>query len=143
LRLILRANHPEATAIPYFLIFDEMNLSHVERYFAPFLSLMEAANILDEDDAAPLVEPQSLATISEILEDENSASPEAESAKALVSNGQALRLPSNLFFVGTVNVDETTYMFSPKVLDRAHVIEINSEKPSLYLKGEGGRSLGA
>jgi hypothetical protein len=37
-----------------------MNLSHVERYFAPFLSLMEAANILDEDDAAPLVDRQSL-----------------------------------------------------------------------------------
>ncbi len=32
-------------------------------------------------------------------------------------------LPSNLFVVGTVNVDETTYMFSPKVLDRANTIE--------------------
>jgi hypothetical protein len=64
IRLILRASHPSATGVPYFLVFDEMNLSHVERYFAPFLSLMEAANILDEDDAAPLVDPQSLATIS-------------------------------------------------------------------------------
>ena len=34
-----------------------------------------------------------------------------------------LRLPPNLFIIGTVNVDETTYMFSPKVLDRANVIE--------------------
>lgn len=36
---------------------------------------------------------------------------------------QSICLPSNLFIVGTINVDETTYMFSPKVLDRANVIE--------------------
>jgi len=137
LRLILRANHPSATGVPYFLVFDEMNLSHVERYFAPFLSLMEAANILDEDDAAPLIDPQSLGTISEILQKEDASSGEAESAKLLVENSQNLKLPSNLFFIGTVNIDETTYMFSPKVLDRAHVIEIESQKPGLYLNGVG------
>ena len=47
-RLLLRASHPDVAEVPHFLIFDEMNLSHVERYFAPFLSLMEAANVLDE-----------------------------------------------------------------------------------------------
>jgi hypothetical protein len=137
LRLILRACHPSATGIPYFLIFDEMNLSHVERYFSTFLSLMEAANILDEEDANRLVDPQSLETISDVLQAKDPAAPEAESAKLLVDNGQSLRLPSNLFFIGTVNVDETTYMFSPKVLDRAHVIEIDSQKPGLYLRGSG------
>ena len=142
LRLILRASHPEATKIPYFLIFDEMNLSHVERYFAPFLSLMEAASILDEEDDAPFVDPQSLVTISEVLQHENSGSPEAEAAKLLVDNNRPLNLPSNLFFLGTVNVDETTYMFSPKVLDRAHVIEIESEKPSSYLSGSGAAEPG-
>jgi hypothetical protein len=55
----------------------------------------------------------------------------------LVENDRPLNLPSNLFFLGTVNVDETTYMFSPKVLDRAHVIEIESEKPSSYLSSRG------
>jgi hypothetical protein len=137
IRLILRANHPAATGVPHFLVFDEMNLSHVERYFAPFLSLMEAANILDEDDAAPLVDPQSLATISELLQKEDASLSEAESAKLLVDNDQNLKLPSNLFFIGTVNVDETTYMFSPKVLDRAHVIEIESQRPGDYLNGVG------
>ena len=34
-------------------------------------------------------------------------------------------MPRNLFFTGTVNVDETTYMFSPKVLDRAFTLEFN------------------
>jgi 5-methylcytosine-specific restriction endonuclease McrBC GTP-binding regulatory subunit McrB len=51
-------------------------------------------------------------------------------------DGRSFTIPSNLFFVGTVNVDETTYMFSPKVLDRAHVIELESQKPSSYLLGE-------
>jgi 5-methylcytosine-specific restriction endonuclease McrBC GTP-binding regulatory subunit McrB len=34
-----------------------------------------------------------------------------------------LAVPWNVYFTGTVNVDETTYTFSPKVLDRAHVLE--------------------
>ena len=42
-----------------------------------------------------------------------------------------------MFFIGTVNVDETTYMFSPKVLDRAHVIEIEFRNPGNYLRGTG------
>jgi hypothetical protein len=44
-----------------------------------------------------------------------------------------LTLPPNLFVVGTVNVDETTYMFSPKVLDRAFVLELQSVRPSEYI----------
>ena len=36
-----------------------------------------------------------------------------------------IEIPLNLFVIGTVNIDETTHMFSPKVLDRANVIEFN------------------
>lgn len=36
-----------------------------------------------------------------------------------------MELPLNLFVIGTVNIDESTYMFSPKVLDRANIIEFN------------------
>lgn len=91
LKLIERANaHPE---VPFFLILDEMNLSHVERYFSDFLSLMETPD---------------------------------ESIK-LNGYGSELRFPKNLFVTGTVNIDETTYMFSPKVLDRANVIEFKPE----------------
>lgn len=96
IQLILDALKPENAKRPYFLILDEMNLSHVERYFADFLSAMESgepiflhANSPDWNDEVP----------SQIV------------------------LPKNVFIVGTVNVDETTYMFSPKVLDRANVIE--------------------
>lgn len=93
LDLIIQASHqPE---LPHFLILDEMNLSHVERYFADFLSVMESK------EEIPLY------------------------AEGTVDNGvpSKLKVPSNLFFIGTVNIDETTNMFSPKVLDRANTIE--------------------
>lgn len=135
LRLILRASHPDVSGIPHFLIFDEMNLSHVERYFAPFLSLMEAANILDDEGGVSLIDAEDFALVAQLLEGEDASSREAEAAKLILTEGRSFVLPPNLFFVGTVNVDETTYMFSPKVLDRAHVIELNAERPSAYLKG--------
>jgi GTPase subunit of restriction endonuclease len=132
-RLILRASHSDAADIPHFLIFDEMNLSHVERYFAPFLSLMEAAGILDAESGVSLIDSDDLRTIARVLQDESPDSPEAAAARTMLAEGRDLILPPNLFFVGTVNIDETTYMFSPKVLDRAHVIELSAERPSSYL----------
>jgi hypothetical protein len=42
LDLLLEASKPGRESVPHFLILDEMNLSHVERYFADFLSAMEA-----------------------------------------------------------------------------------------------------
>jgi hypothetical protein len=140
LRLLLRASHPDVAEVPHFLIFDEMNLSHIERYFAPFLSLMEAANILDEKAGVNLVDEQDLSLIAQLLKAEDEESAEARGAQALIAGGRSLTIPSNVFFVGTVNVDETTYMFSPKVLDRAHVIELESQKPSLYLLGQEAKA---
>jgi 5-methylcytosine-specific restriction protein B len=98
LRIILNAI--EYPAKPHFLILDEMNLSHVERYFADFLSSMESKEPLKLHDSA------------ENLKTEDGVSVPGKIA-----------YPNNLFVIGTVNIDETTYMFSPKVLDRAHVIE--------------------
>ena len=92
--LIKAANN---SAEPHFLILDEMNLSHVERYFADFLSAIESGE------------------------------------KIPLYGEEELTLPQNLFIVGTVNVDETTYMFSPKVLDRANVIEFETYSASDYM----------
>ncbi|RVP47812.1 McrB family protein [Sinorhizobium medicae] len=139
IRLILRASHSDAADIPHFLIFDEMNLSHVERYFAPFLSLMEAASILDAESGISLLGTDDLKLIAAVLEADNPGSREAAAATAMIAEGRNFILPPNLFFIGTVNVDETTYMFSPKVLDRAHVIELDAERPSHYLLA-GNRS---
>lgn len=97
--LILRAvADPE---VPHFLILDEMNLSHVERYFADLLSAIESG------------EPVHFHSD----KDGNGAPAVRDGVPGEV------HLPPNLFIVGTVNVDETTYMFSPKVLDRANVLE--------------------
>jgi len=104
LDLLLRARDDEAR--PYFLILDEMNMSHVERYFADFLSAMEST------------------------EGEITLHPDGEDwAKCDVP--EKLKLPKNLFIIGTVNIDETTYMFSPKVLDRANVIEFRVSRDEM------------
>jgi 5-methylcytosine-specific restriction protein B len=97
LQLMIEAN--SNTNKPYFLILDEMNLSHVERYFADFLSIMESG------DSIKLY----------------SGAERMDSADKPIP--KEIGWPKNLFIIGTVNIDETTYMFSPKVLDRANVIE--------------------
>ena len=50
-------------------------------------------------------------------------------------NGEQIIWTGNLKIIGTVNVDESTYMFSPKVLDRANVIEMNGVSPRTYING--------
>lgn len=85
----------------YLVCLDEMNLARVEHYFAQFLSVLEL--------------------------------PSDERVLALFAPGvtrpgdpfapyQRLRLADNVRFVGTVNIDETTHFFSPKVLDRCQVV---------------------
>jgi hypothetical protein len=122
LDLILAAN--EEPGAPYFLILDEMNLSHVERYFADFLSAMELSN---KTGALKL----------------HSAGKAVTRDSVIIA--EAVDFPSNLFVVGTVNVDETTYMFSPKVLDRATVIEIRAGETELhaFLLGDRKATSGA
>jgi 5-methylcytosine-specific restriction enzyme B len=97
LQLMIEANNNSSK--PYFLILDEMNLSHVERYFADFLSIMESGESIKLYSGADRMDSASNPIPKEI------------------------GWPKNLFIIGTVNIDETTYMFSPKVLDRANVIE--------------------
>jgi len=133
LRLLLRATaRPDQ---PHFLILDEMNLSHVERYFSPFLSIMEVSRGLSQQGKMPLVDAQTLSLIAATLKHNRQHPLEAEIAEDLATDGQGLSIPDNIFVVGTVNVDETTYMFSPKVLDRAHVLEMITPNPSDCLRG--------
>lgn len=100
LRLLLRAEaNPDE---PHFVVLDEMNLAKVEYYFSDFLSAMESGTEM-------------------VLHDADDDEVEAEE----LLPPRRLKVPRNVFFTGTVNVDETTYMFSPKVLDRANTIEFN------------------
>jgi 5-methylcytosine-specific restriction protein B len=118
LQLIIEANKEENENKPYFLILDEMNLSHVERYFADFLSVMESK------DKFKLHSSESNLNITN-----------GDKFEKSIEVPSTLSWPKNLFVVGTVNIDETTYMFSPKVLDRANVIEfrINETEMVSYL----------
>ena len=106
LKLIERAN--DNPSIPYFLVLDEMNLSHVERYFSDFLSHMETPDIPFKIDGYD----------NELGEGDK----------------EELRYPENLFVVGTVNIDETTYMFSPKILDRANVVEFKPDRDDVLAR---------
>ena len=118
LDLILQASINKS--LPYFLILDEMNLSHVERYFADFLSTMESK------EPIPLH-----------ADNKDGKSTRIDSKGDSVPN--KINLPANLFIIGTVNIDETTYMFSPKVLDRANAIEfrITEKEIENYLDNPG------
>jgi hypothetical protein len=134
LRLLLRAiKFPDQ---PHFLVLDEMNLSHVERYFGPFLSLIESNRGLDPSSKQLLLDANEVRLISETLRNTNRFPLECEVATNLATAGNGLAISDNIFVVGTVNVDETTYMFSPKVLDRSHVIELEAPDPRKYLKNE-------
>ena len=113
LRLLLEAGkNPKK---PYFIILDEMNLAKVEYYFADILSTMESRT-----PSRPLGEPLN-------LYDPNDRMPHLDTPIP-----DRLHIPPNVYFTGTVNVDESTYMFSPKVLDRANVIEFNEVDLSNY-----------
>jgi 5-methylcytosine-specific restriction protein B len=105
----------ENTSKPYFIILDEMNLSHVERYFADFLSVMESKGNISLHSG----------------EERWNGIP------------STIGFPENLFIIGTVNIDETTYMFSPKVLDRSNVIEfkVNADEMEYFLNSSAPLNL--
>ena len=116
LKLLLEAGkHPSK---PYFVILDEMNLAKVEQYFSDFLSIMESRTSNN-----PAGEPIGLCSTENVRSQEGIHIP------------SKTHIPPNVYFTGTVNVDESTYMFSPKVLDRANVIEFNEVDLENYAKG--------
>jgi 5-methylcytosine-specific restriction endonuclease McrBC GTP-binding regulatory subunit McrB len=100
LEFLMEANADQDTL--YFFCLDEMNLAHVEYYFSQFLSAMEE----DEADRRTI----------------HLLSKQAQKQYADTIPSKIL-LPSNLFFTGTINVDETTQPISDKVIDRANTLE--------------------
>lgn len=97
------ASAPENQHKPYFICLDEMNLARVEYYFSDMLSIIETQRWQDG----------CIVTDTVLSEDQI---------------GRNIGIPENVFFVGTVNMDETTHPFSKKVLDRANTIEFNHIK---------------
>lgn len=108
--------------VPHFLCLDEMNLAPVEQYFAEYLSVVESRKS-DENGVIktdPILKKSEdkwyYPLIIQLTNDETIK-------ERFLSEGIAI--PQNLIVVGTVNMDETTFSFSRKVLDRAMTIEMN------------------
>ena len=129
--------------VPFFVCLDEMNLAAVEQYFAEFLSILESRKDVDGTiKSEPLIpaaifnkydnklfkelfpskEKQEKGTSYTIDKDKIAPCSNATYEKL---REEGLRIPRNLIVVGTVNMDDTTYQFSRKVIDRAMTIEMN------------------
>ncbi len=107
---------------PYFLCLDEMNLAPVEQYFAEYLSVVESRKCGEDG----------VVTSDPILKKEDAewyfnltAAITSDDKVRTRFNEDGISIPQNLIVVGTVNMDETTFSFSRKVLDRAMTIEMN------------------
>lgn len=112
----------EEPDVPYFLCLDEMNLAPVEQYFAEYLSVIESrkadedGNITTDPILKKSKEDWYRVLTSELTDDDDLRNRFLE---------DGICIPQNLIVVGTVNMDETTFSFSRKVLDRAMTIEMN------------------
>ena len=112
----------ENPEVPYFLCLDEMNLAPVEQYFAEYLSVVESRKCQEDGTITtdPILEKSKedwyRVLTAELTEDEDIRT-------RFLNDG--ICIPQNLIVVGTVNMDETTFSFSRKVLDRAMTIEMN------------------
>lgn len=94
--------------MPHFICLDEMNLARVEYYFSDILSIMETRKRKDGIKTDKLIKDEVFGADHE--------------ARKFYGD---IYMPDNLYIVGTVNMDETTFPFSKKVLDRANTIEFN------------------
>lgn len=136
--------------MPFFLCLDEMNLAPVEQYFAEFLSAIESRSIEnDEYETDPVIKPffefytrDDNGNVTDKLSDRMIAKlvgkldTQTKSDIADRFRTKGLTVPKNLFVLGTVNMDETTFSFSRKVLDRAMSIVMNDVEYNKFFTGE-------
>lgn len=105
-RIIQEASKTENLNKPYFVCLDEMNLARVEYYFSEYLSIIESRYF---DDSKRLLTDKIF----------------SEGYLPTDNPYKDLRIPENLYIIGTVNMDDTTFAFSRKVLDRVNTIEFS------------------
>ncbi len=106
---------------PYFLCLDEMNLAPVEQYFAEYLSVIETRKA---DGNGGIKTDPILKSNEQWFFDLTASLPCGDEVRQRFNN-EGITIPQNLIVIGTVNMDETTFSFSRKVLDRAMTIEMN------------------
>ena len=107
---------------PTFIVLDEMNLSRIEYYFSDFLSLMEHEEHRREIKllGTPLYRRH-----------------DGRRYRYMgLSEGTTIKIPANIWFIGTANRDESTFEISDKVYDRAHTMNFNKRAPKIRSTGE-------
>ncbi len=102
---------------PTFIVLDEMNLSRIEYYFSDFLSLMENE-----------VTKRSIRLLGTPLYRKHGG---VRYRYLGLSEGLSIKIPENVWFVGTANRDESTFEISDKVYDRAHTMNFNRRAPKI------------
>ena len=107
--------------VPHFLCLDEMNLAPVEQYFAEYLSVIESRKNKDGE----IVTDAIIEKCAEQWYFDLTAKLTTNDDIRTRFMSEGITIPKNLIVVGTVNMDETTFSFSRKVLDRAMTIEMN------------------
>ncbi len=140
-KFLIRAMQHEN--VPFFVCLDEMNLAAVEQYFAEFLSILESRKDVDGTIKSEPLIPAAIFNkydnkllkelfLSKEKQEKGTGYPIVDEELAPYSNAtyeilreEGLRIPHNLIVIGTVNMDDTTYQFSRKVIDRAMTIEMN------------------
>ncbi|MDE7306474.1 MAG: AAA family ATPase, partial [Clostridia bacterium] len=105
------------SAVPTFIVLDEMNLSRIEYYFSDFLSLME-----HEEDKREI----KLLNV-KLYRTENGV----KLPYTALSEGHTIKIPSNVWFIGTANRDESTFEISDKVYDRAQTMNFYKRAPKI------------
>ena len=139
-RFIVKAWQHKDT--PYFLCLDEMNLAPVEEYFAEFLSAIESRAM---DENGEYITDPIIAPFKEFAQDVREdmlkqllgeAHHTEANPLAIQFTEKGLTLPPNLMVMGTVNMDETTFSFSRKVLDRAMSVEMNEVNYDDFMEGK-------
>lgn len=116
--------------VPFFVILDEMNLSKIEYYLSDILSVLETRLPGKETGQIIITEKIMLHSVS------SSDDYIATDDEYFDSIPAKVNIPINFYITGTINVDETTYTPSPKVLDRANVIEFNEVDLNNYFNNE-------
>lgn len=107
---------------PTFIVLDEMNLSRIEYYFSDFLSLME-----NEEGK------RSIRLLGTPLYRKHGG---VRYRYLGLSEGLSIKIPENVWFVGTANRDESTFEISDKVYDRAHTMNFNRRAPKIRSTSE-------
>lgn len=119
--LLTATNNPDYS---FYVILDEMNLSKVEHYFSDILSCLESRLFKNgQIQQEPIV----------LYSGVNQLETNSEEFEKIPSS---IVIPMNLYITGTVNIDESTYMLSSKVIDRANIIEFNEVNLNVYAGSE-------